>query len=178
MNRKTFLGLIIFSVALLPSLATAAVIVHSTVNVNTNTNQDNPVYLAQGPGYAIANELGYISLTGNGQTTTGSQSLYLNTTPGTGNTTLMNSLEIVNATSSSFSGSVFVYLNGTLPTGVSIYYSSNQMNFSNDQVQGGTLLQTGSPIHMNSGDIYLSIVLQGSLSSVSNDRMTLQVEYL
>ena len=49
MKRKTFLGLIIFSVALLPSLATAAVIVNNPVSVNTNTNQSNPVYLADGP---------------------------------------------------------------------------------------------------------------------------------
>lgn len=177
MNRKTFLGLIIFSVALLPSLATAAVIVHSTVNVNTNTNQNNPVYLAQGPGYAIANELGYISLTGNGQLSTGSQNLYLNTTAGTGNTTLLNPLEIVNDTSSGFSGSVVIYLNGTLPSGVSIYYSSSQMSYKNGQVQGGTMLQTGSPIHMSSSTIFISVVLQGSMASVSNDVMTLQVEY-
>lgn len=178
MNRKTFLGLIIFSVALLPSLATAAVIVHNPINVSTNTNQNNPVYMAGGPGYSIANELGYLALTGNGQKSTGSQNLYLNTTPGTGNTTLMNSLEIVNATSSSFSGSVVLFLNGTLPSGVAIYYSNSEMSYSNGQVQGGTLLQTGAPVHMTSSHIYLSLVIDGSMKAVSNDKMTLQVEYL
>ncbi|AKA49028.1 hypothetical protein IX51_07860 [uncultured archaeon] len=178
MKRKTFLGLIIFSVALLPSLATAAVIVNNPVSVNTNTNQSNPVYLADGPGYSLANQLGYLSLTGNGAKSTGVQTLYLNTTPGTGNTTLINSLEIVNATSPGFTGSVVIYLNGTLPGGVEIFYSSSPMSYQNGNVVGGTELQTGAPIHVSSSKLYLSIVLQGSIAKVTNDRMTLQSEYL
>ena len=52
------------------------------------------------------------------------------------------------------------------------------MSYSNGQVQGGTLLQTGKPIHVASSALYLSIVLEGSMASVSNDKMTLQVEYI
>lgn len=178
MRRRTFLGLIIFSVALLPSLATAAVIMNSPFSVNTNTNQNNPVYLAQGPGYSIANQLGYLALTGNGSSSTGVQTVYLNTTPGSGNTTLMNSLEIVNATSSGFHGPVMVYLNGTLPSGVQIFYSNSQMSYSNGKVTDGSLLQTGSPIHITSSKVYLSVVLQGSMKDVNSDKMTLQAVFL
>lgn len=177
MKRKSLLAIIVFAVALLPSLATAAVIMNNPVTVHTGTSQTNPVYLAQGPGYSTANQLGYLALVGNGATTTGGQSLYLNGTPGTGSTVLVNALEVVNASSSAFKGSVMMYVNGTIPTGVEVLYSSSPMSYNGQNVVGGTLLQTGNPVHITTSKLYVSIVMDGSLTNGLSEKLTMQMVY-
>lgn len=175
MKRRSFLALTVFIIALLPSVATAAVIMNNPVSLNTTANNTNPVYLAQASGYSTAHQMGYLGLTGSGSTT-GSQTLYLNATPGSGNAVLMNVLQVVNSSSAAHS-SVMLYINGTLPSGVSVYYSSSKMAYSGSAVIGGTLLKTNTGIHLDSPSLYLSIVLSGSLQSVSGQQLTFQSTY-
>ncbi len=175
MNRKIFLSMLVLSVAVLPAVATAAVLVNNPVATHTNNTHSNPVYLAEAPGYSSAKDLGYIGLSGGGSTSTG-QTLYLNGTPGAGNITLVNVLEVVNATSTSYSSAVTLYFNGTLPSGVSIYYSTSAMGYSGTSITGGTKLSTGVPVHLDSQHIYLSFVLLGSISSGSTT-LNMQVSY-
>ncbi len=175
MNRKLYFSLIILSVAVLPAIATAAVLVNSPVSTNTNNNQGNPVYLAPAQGYSTAKELGYLGLTGGGASSTG-QTLYLNGTPGSGNVTLMNVLEIVNSTSSSYHGAIMLYLNGTLPTGVSVYYSNSPMSYTGTFISGGNKLQTSTAIHLTSSHLYLSFILLGTISA-GTGQLNLQVSY-
>lgn len=177
MKRRNFLALIIFTVALLPSLATAAVIMNNPVTINTSTSQSNPVYLADGPGYSVANQLGYLSLVGNGSATTGGQTLYINGTPGTGNIALVNSLEVVNATSSGFGGNVLLYVNGTVPSGVELYYGASPMTYNVQNIVGGTLLTTGSPIHITTSRLYVSMLLNGSMANGVSEKLTMQFVY-
>lgn len=177
MKRRSFLAIIIFTVALLPSLATAAVIMNNPVTVNTSTGQSNPVYLAEGPGYSTANQLGYLALVGNGATSTGGQTLYINGTPGTGNTVLVNALEVVNATSSGFNGNVMLYLNGTIPSGVEVYYSATPMSYNGQSIVGGNQLVTGTPIHLMTSGLYISALLNGSLANGVSEKITMQMVY-
>lgn len=177
MKRRTLLGLTIFITALLPAVATASIIVNNPVNVQTNTNQANPVYFAQGPDYTQAHNMNFVGLTGKGSASTGAQTIYLNATKGTGNVVLMNALEIINATSSSYNGKVTVYLNGTIPTGLTMYYSTSEMSYTGTSISGGTVLNTGAPIHMVSSKIYISIELSGNLAKTTGDTLNLQTSY-
>lgn len=176
MKRRTLLGITIFITALLPAVATASIIVNNPVSVHTSTNQPNPVYFAQGPDYATAHSMNFVALTGKGSTSTGSQTIYLNATSGTGNVVLMNALEIVNTTSSSNQGKVTLYLNGTIPAGLTLYYGASEMGYTGTSISGGTVLNAGMPIHMTGSKLYISIEMSGHMSKTTGT-LNLQTSY-
>lgn len=175
MNRKIFLSMIILSVAVLPAIATAAVLINNPVTTNTNSSHEVPAYLAGAPGYSSARSLGYIGLTGGGSTSTG-QTLYLNGTTGTGNITLVNVLEVVNNTSPSYTGQAYLYFNGTIPSGIQMYYSSSMMSYTGSKIIGGKVLAAGTPIHLTGSKLYLSIVMLGSITTGTGS-LNLQIAY-
>lgn len=167
--------MIVLSVAVLPAIATAAVLINNPVTANTNNSHEVPAYLAGAPGFSNAKNLGYIGLSGGGSTSTG-QTLYLNGTSGSGNITLVNVLEVVNNTSPSYTGQAYLYFNGTIPSGVQIYYSSSMMSYSGSRIIGGTVLVTGTPIHLTGAKIYLSIVMLGSIATGTSS-LNMQIAY-
>lgn len=165
--KKTIFSIIVVAVALmLPSIVTAAVVVNNGIAVNFTPSQQNLVYLTEGPGYSVANSSGYIGVYGNNQLYT-NISIELSSVPGSGYVVLTNVLEIYNASTSP--GSVNVWINGTLPTGVTMYESSTPLTFNGVSVSGGNILGNGvstTEIHLteagNAG--YIGFVLTGAAS--------------
>ena len=149
---------------LLPAVATAAVVVNNGILVNFQPTASNVVYLDSGPGYLTANQSNYIGVSGNNEHYT-NMSVYLNAVPGSGYVVLTNVLEIYNASAST--GSVTVWINGTLPSGVMLYGSSTLQTFTGT-VPSGTVLLGGSTIstsiHITSHGVaeYLGFMLTGT----------------
>ncbi len=161
-------------VLLLPLVATAAVVVNSGIAVNYTPTKANEVYLVDGTGYAVANQSGYFGVSGNNAVYT-NLSLELNSVPGSGYVVLTNVLEIYNATATT--ATVNVWLNGTLPSGVTMYESSSPITFNGNTVSGTAVLGNGltsTELHLtSSGNAgYIGFKLSGD--SAGNAVFTLQ----
>lgn len=177
-------------IALLIVLGVAAASVFIVYEYSTSTKPaTSDFYLAAGPNYATALTLGLVS----GGTTAGTEinsgtSLTINTVSGSGDTYLLNVFEVVNS-SSNIKGAVYLYINGTLPSGVTIYWdNTTEMTFSgtdagtytivNGKAPGnGSIAGTGStftsgPIPLTSNKattpspytLYISFALTGAAS--------------
>jgi len=166
MNRKTFLFLAIFTAALLPATATAAVIINDPILVSTNQN-NAVVYLTNGPGYSTAQSMGfmYSNYAASGENVT----LFLNYTHH-GEVNITNALEIVNNAASN----VEVWLNGTLPTYIALYHSTSLATDSDM----GTELVSGTPLTITTGsDLYFSIVINTLTTPGTSASATLTMQY-
>ncbi len=174
--RRSLLVISAMALALLlPAVATAAVVVNNGITVNFQPTANNVVYLASGPGYSSANESNYIGVSGNNEHYT-NMSVYLNAVPGSGYVVLTNVLEIYNGSTST--GSVTVWINGTLPTGVTLYGSSTSQTFTGTSPSGTVLLGTGitsTALHLTaSGTVeYLGFKLTGT----STGSATISLQY-
>lgn len=151
---------------LLPAVATAAVVVNNGISVNFQPTASNVVYLTSGPGYLSANQSNYIGVSGNNEHYT-NMSVYLNAVPGSGYVVLTNVLEIYNSSTSS--GSVTVWINGTLPNGVSLYGSSTSQTFTGSAPSGTVILGSGvtsTALHLTTSGTaeYLGFKLTGTAS--------------
>ncbi|MGC8619431.1 MAG: hypothetical protein ACP5LA_02820 [Thermoplasmata archaeon] len=162
---------------LLPTLVVATVVISYTYPISVSTNNVN-VYLATGENYATANELGFMSINSvpstspvgteipNGETIT------INGASGSpGNTTLLNVLEIYNATSGSYTwngGTLNLWINGTLPNGVTLYYSTSPITFgtpSGTSWISGTQYTLGSKLTLPpSTTLYLAFQINGGVT--------------
>lgn len=169
--KKSLLSMAVIGVAvLLPALATAAVVVNSGIAVNFTPTQHNLVYLTEGSGYQVANQSGFIGVYGNNQIYT-NYSIELSSVPGSGYVVLTNVLEIYNASGST--GTVTVWINGTLPTGVTMFESSSPLSFNGSSLSGQEILNSGtttSEIHLtragNAG--YIGFILTGAASGAAD----------
>lgn len=163
MNRKLFLFLAIFTAALLPVTATAALVINDPIIVATSQN-NAVVYVANGPEYQQAHTYGFITTdyAQSGQNAT----VYLYYAHHA-NVTLTNVLELVNGATANAD----VYLNGTLPGFIAWYYSSSLIPSSSSSY--GTQIASGSPIPVAHGSqVYITVVMDtlnvpGSTTSVS-----------
>lgn len=158
MRRSILLSSAIVLALLLPVVTTAAVVVDNSISVNVATSHANPVYLTQGPGYAIANSSGFIGLHGNNSQYT-NLTVSINTIPGSGFVVMTNVLEVYNDSSST--SPVYIWINGSVPSGITIYYSTSLMTFSGSSVSGSILQSSNGPIHLTGkgADLYLSIMI-------------------
>ncbi len=167
MNRKTFLFLAIFTAALLPATATAAVIINDPILVSTSQN-NAVVYITDGPGYSQANSMGflYANYAASGENVT----LDLNYSHH-GGVNITNALEIVN--NAGFSAQV--WLNGTLPGYVTMYYSTTMATTSSY----GTQITSGSPMTVSSHTIilYVTIVMNTLVTQGTPGTATLTLQY-
>ncbi|EQD76994.1 hypothetical protein B1B_01314 [mine drainage metagenome] len=161
--------------AIMVGAAAATVIIVYSNPVST-TAVSPELYLQDGPNYASANTLGLFTATQTGSPAnvlTGT-TITVNTVTGSVNVYLLNVLDIYNA--SALTTHVYVYINGTLPTGVSMYYSSTAITFNGNAVTG-TLWVTGTQIPLKGGaaaDLYLAFVLTGAATGTG----TLGFQYL
>ncbi len=151
---------------LLPAVATAAVIVNSGISVNFNPASPNQVYLVQGPGYAVANQSGYIGLYGNNAKYT-NMTVDLSSVPGSGYVILTDVLQIYNATGTT--GTVNVWINGTLPSGVVMYESASPITYNGSTLSGTPILGNGvttTELHItNAGNAgYIGFEMTGDAS--------------
>ena len=169
MNRKTFLFLAIFTAALLPATATAAVIINDPILVSTSQN-NAVVYITDGPGYSQANSMHflYANYAASGENVT----LDLNYSHHSG-VNITNALEIVN--NAGFNAQV--WLNGTLPAYVTIYYS-NTPAISATPSSYGTEITSGTLIQVSSSSVlYLTIVMNTLSTQVTTGTATLTMQY-
>lgn len=166
MNRKTFLFLAIFTAALLPATATAAVIINDPILVSTSQN-NAVVYITDGPGYSQANSMHflYANYAASGENVT----LDLNYSHHSG-VNITNALEIVN--NAGFNAQV--WLNGTLPAYVTIYYSNTPATTSSSV----TPIQIGQPILVSSdSSLYVTIVMNTLATQGTPGTATLSMQY-
>ena len=151
---------------LLPAVATAAVVVNNGIAVDFNPSASNAVYMQAGPEYLSANQSNFIGINGNNEYYT-NMSITLNAVPGSGYVVLTNVLEIYNNSNSA--GSVTVWLNGTLPTGVTLYGSTTMQSFTGSAPSGNVLLNStihSTSIHLTNKGAgeYLGFKLTGDAS--------------
>lgn len=133
-NRKRMMVLLALFIALMLPTAYAVSVVSVYVNPTSTSTVSADFSLQSGPGYASAKALNLVSVPSsplvNGNTIT------VNTITGSGTVYLLNVLEIVNV-SSSVTSHVHLYINGTLPSGVVMYFdNTTEMAFSG--TSGGT----------------------------------------
>lgn len=166
MNRKTFLFLAIFTAALLPATATAAVIINDPILVSTNQN-NAVVYLTNGPGYSTAQSMGFMY--SNNAASGANVTLDLNYTHH-GEVTITNALEIVNNAASN----VEVWLNGTLPTYITLYYSSPLATGSD---LGTPIVSETSFTISSHSELYISIVIDTLTTTGTPGSTTLTMQY-
>lgn len=160
---------------LLPAVATAAVVVNNGIAVNFQPTASNVVYLTTGPGYSSANQSNFISVNGDNHHYT-NLSIDLNAVPGSGYVVLTNVLEIYNGSASG--GSVTVWLNGTLPSGVTMYGSSSMQSFTGSAPSGSVVLSSGvssTALHLTAHGAaeYLGFKLTGTASGAA----TISLQY-
>jgi hypothetical protein len=158
---------------MVPVVTTAAVVVSNDITFTTSVTHSNDIYLTDGPGYTYANASGYISIVGNNSNYT-NETIDISTIPGSGYVVMTNVLAVYNGTTTSHP--VYLWFNGTIPTGVQIFYSSSPMTFNGTSVSGSLMSGTNGPIHLTtSGDaLYISIIV--SLSSPASFTLTMQQE--
>ncbi len=166
MNRKTFLFLAIFTAALLPATATAAVIINDPILVSTSQN-NAVVYITDGPGYSQANSMHflYANYAASGENVT----LDLNYSHHSG-VNITNALEIVN--NAGFNAQV--WLNGTMPIYVTMYYSTTPATTSNY----GTQISSGSIMTVSGNAVlYVTIVMNTLVTQGTPGTATLTLQY-
>ncbi|WP_297217825.1 hypothetical protein [Thermoplasma sp.] len=186
MNFKKLIPLIAVAL-LLPTVATASVIVSDTYSVSVGTTTHG-IYLMPGPNYDIAKENGYIYApvatgSNNGKNITSGSTIMVNYTKYSGFDYLMNVLEIKDV---GVSGAL--YINGSLPSGISIYVSNNSQSslswssseYSIENTTGTeTSYSLGASIVLTPGHIYyISFVIAVSVSSTSSGSSTLYLNYV
>lgn len=127
MNKRTFVALAIAFVTIVPTIATAALIVNQEVSVNAS-HANNRIYFTPGSDYRIANELGFMDIVnGSGSNNV---SLTLKSIHGFGYVIISDALDIVNNTSVNFT--VYSSMNGSLPKGVVMFYYLTQDSYNHN----------------------------------------------
>ena len=162
--------------AIVPGLVVASVVIGFVYPMSTSAIP-SPFRLQQGPGYSIASSLGLTSAIedSNGNVASGT-TINVNSTAHSSDVYLLNVLQIYNASTKWPAGAVAsVYINGTLPAGVEMYYSTSPMTFDGTSVSG-TLWTTGAHIALpaSSGNVelYFSFVVAGG--STGTGQLTFQ----
>jgi len=149
----------------------------STTSTGTAT-----IYLEQGPDYPNANALGLVS-GGAGPNTEiiSTTTIGVNGVTGAEDTYLLNVFEVVNS-STGVKGPVYLYINGTLPTGVTLYWdNTTEMKFSGTDsgtysiVQGPTANGNKNGNGSISGSGYLS---SGAIQLTANTAGTPYTLYI
>ncbi len=133
-NRlKRMTSLAILLALVVPALVTATVVI-SDVYPISGSAQSPSIYLAEGPNYGVASNLGLISATAQA---IGSNyyipagTITINSVTGSSNVYLLNVLEIYNSSGwDSGKYAVNLWINGSLPTGVSMYVSTSPVSLS------------------------------------------------
>lgn len=149
---------------LLPTLVVATVVLSYTYPTSTS-NVGPQIYLTQGPEYTTANDLGLISATLSTKSPINISSgttIQINFAAGASQEALLNVLEIVNATTGKSNTEVSVYIEASLPTGITMYASTSQLTYSVSS--GNITVETASGIAATliSSNAYTTVVSAGT----------------
>ncbi len=175
MNKKTIMVISVAMAFLIPSIATASIVMDSVITTNVSTTS-TPIYVAPGPDYAVAHGQGFITLSTAAYAKDSSNiTLTLNEVKGSGKVTLYNAAEIVND-STATNATSFEFTN--IPTGITIYYNASSENAklspssSNWNVpSGGSIITDGTPYYIDKGVsvVYLTIEISGNAPTGSSN---------
>ena len=170
-KRSVMIAVTLILALMVPIVTTAAVVVSNSVTITTTSTHENQIYLTEGPGYLYANSSGYISIVGNNSRYT-NETVDISTIPGSGYVVMTNVLAVYN--DSNTSHPVYLWFNGTIPTGVQMLYSSSLMTFNGTSVNGTVMSGINGPIHLTSKGfaLYISIIV----SSSSSESFTLNMQ--
>ena len=156
---------IVTALVLIVSIVMVVSAVGMAISYNGHsTAKNNMVYLTEGPGYSYANSSGYISIIGNNSKYT-NETVDISTIPGSGYVVMTNVLAVYNE--SGTTNPLYLWFNGTIPSGVQLFYSSNLMTFNGSSVSGTAMSSgTNGPIHlMSKGDaLYISIIVTSNMT--------------
>ncbi|MGC8565909.1 MAG: hypothetical protein ACP5LV_05805, partial [Thermoplasmata archaeon] len=109
----------------------------------SSSNVTPQIYLTTGPEYTTAYDLGLISTTLSTNTPyniSSGTTITINFPAGAAQEALLNVLEIVNATTGKANTQVSVYIEASLPSGITMYASTSQLTFT---VTGSTISVSG-----------------------------------
>ncbi|MEM0140308.1 MAG: hypothetical protein QXZ44_06865 [Ferroplasma sp.] len=175
-KKRLYVIFTIAIVALLPTAVFASVIINDVYPVSSNAKAPT-VYLMDGPNYKTANSYGLVyakNTTASGLTfIAAGTTIDINSTSGTSDEYLLNVLEIKNSNSSAAT----VYLNGSLPTGITMYVNSAPMtatsHSSTTTYSGlGTSYTPGNPISVaKSGTEYISFAVASTTAATGTIAM-------
>jgi hypothetical protein len=165
---------------IVPGLVVASVVIGVIYPIGVGSAQA-PFKLQQGPGYATASALGFSNAkVDSSNNVVSGTTIYLNSTAHSYAVYLLNVLDIVNATTRPLPAGVVasVYINGSLPAGVTMYYSTSQSTFNGVAISG-TVWTTGTQIMLpglghGHVEVYFSFVVLGGSSGGSG---TLNLQY-
>lgn len=163
---------------IVPALVTASVVVDYQINYKAS-NVLPTVFLAEGPNYATAEsqDLFYVNNTtsiGSYTAIENNAQVKFNSTEYTYYTILLNVLELVSTTSSATK----VWINGTLPSGVTLYITQSQESFTGSLTSLGTQYTLNTPISLSANSVeYITFYISGQIPSTGNIG-SLSVQYL
>lgn len=163
--KRNILSIIVIAIALMvPAVATASVVISDPISVGVSDTGSNHVFVAEGPGYEIANGLGYITLHGNNSKTS-NVSVNLSSVPGNGYLELFNVLEINNTLKSGDFANVT--LTTSMPSGTYLYYNNiSQSKQVDGSISGVNVTASGNTvafeIKYGSSPVYLSFLVMGN----------------
>jgi len=163
---------------IVPALVTASVVVDYQINYKAS-NVSPTVFLAEGPNYATAYAQGLLYV--NNTTTIGTYTaienntqIRFNSTLYTDYTILLNVLELVSTTKSQTT----VWINGSLPSDVTLYITTSQESFTGSLSSLGKPYTPGNPITLTGiGIDYITFYISGQIPSNGNTG-SLSVQYL
>ncbi|MEM3277623.1 MAG: hypothetical protein QW258_01175 [Thermoplasmata archaeon] len=162
---RKFAAISIILAFLLPALVTATVVISYTYP--TSTSSTSPlIYLAQGPNYATANSMGLFTATNT--TSNGiisGTTITINNVSGSQTTYLLNVLEIYNKTGLKVPTTI-TFSSISLPSGVTMYYSTSPMTYSS---QGTEVPSGGTTVSLTTAGValYLSFELTAPVTTSS-----------
>ncbi|MFP3318693.1 MAG: hypothetical protein RXP98_05905 [Thermoplasmata archaeon] len=155
---------------LLPTLVVATVVISYTYPTSTS-NVTPQIYLTTGPEYTTAKDMGLISTTlssGTPYNISSGTTITINFPAGAAQEALLNVLEIVNATTGTTNTEVSVYIEASLPSGITMYASTSQLTYtvstSGITVSGTSILSSSYTQVVAAGTSWSTIYL-GFLNS-------------
>jgi len=169
--KRNILSILVISLALMvPAVATASVVISDPISVGVSDTGSNHIFIAHGPGYNVANGLGYITLNGN-NAKTDNISVNLSSVPGNGYLELVNVLEINNTLK--LGDYANVTLNVSMPSGTFLYYNNtSQSKIIEGSITGVNVSASNNPstftVNYDSSPVYLSFLVMGSSLGVGS----------
>ena len=169
---------------IVPALVTASVVVDYQINYKAS-NVNPTVFLAEGPNYATAQTQKLLYVNNTTKITVSSitynviennAQVKFNSTLYTSYTILLNVLELVSTTSNSTT----VWINGTLPTYITLYITTSQESYTGTKLSSSasTPYSLGTPIPLGAdSQEYITFYIDGQISSAPYTG-SLSVQYL
>lgn len=173
MNKQTVVTVALAIGFIFPIMGTAYVIWHSETSAAADLPSAGPVFLEQGPGYNAQKQAGMIEFVGN-YAHFSNLTVILNHISGTGEAVLLNVLAGVNNRTSS--NSVSIWLNGTLPSNVTLYLSNGEMESRGSTITGSNLTSQDGTFSDHIITSVKGIVFYGSLVDSNNSTVDVKLK--